>query len=221
GVLPCVSYGGIEKTQSDGFQQIFLNAQTQSTSTAAAIASGTRGRDLWTALGVDFGVWMAVRPDLWPSNSLEVQITAVQLDSEFTTPFHSLPAEILIQILPCLSLADLISTILVSRSVARLIIPMLDETLWNHVHYGDLRWILPVPAVQGEVERAHKAAATWALIADAHVSPFDSRDFPFLQFVMRCSKDNSMRNRRRLWDIYKQYKGLWDVMEQRSGYGIN
>jgi hypothetical protein len=151
----------------------------------------------------------------WPSNSdsLEVQITAVQLNSEFTTPFHSLPAEILIQILPCLSLPDLLSTILVSRSVAGLIIPMLDETLWHYVHHGDLRWILPVPTVEGEVERAHKAAATWVPTADAHMSSLDSRDFPFLQFVIRCVKDNSMRNRRRLWDIYKQYKGLWDAME--------
>jgi hypothetical protein len=64
GVLTCVSYGGIEKTHSDGFQHFFSNARTQSTCTAAAIAAGARGRDLWPALGVDFGAWMAVRPDM-------------------------------------------------------------------------------------------------------------------------------------------------------------
>ncbi|KAJ6555345.1 hypothetical protein DFH09DRAFT_1318146 [Mycena vulgaris] len=67
GLLTCVSYEGIDKTFYGSYQDYFSGARTQSTNTAAAIAVGHRGRDLWLALALDVGAWMAVRPDIWPS----------------------------------------------------------------------------------------------------------------------------------------------------------
>ncbi|KAJ7092862.1 hypothetical protein B0H15DRAFT_832749 [Mycena belliarum] len=126
--------------------------------------------------------------------------------------FHVLPTEVFIQILPFLGLADLISLLLLSRGVFALVLPVLDEILWHHVHHGDLRWILPVGTVKGEIDRANSAATKWYSNPSGLGVAFDSKNFPFSQFIPVCLKTPSMMNRQRLWKIYKQFKRLWEDM---------
>ncbi|KAJ6552266.1 hypothetical protein DFH09DRAFT_1319311 [Mycena vulgaris] len=212
GLLNCISYGGIEKTHMGGFQHFFAGARTQSRNTAAAIAVGARGKDLWPALALDFGVWMASRPDLWPANPPALDLAPLRIETGAPSAFHALPSEVLIQILPLLPVADLLFLLLLSRGVSELVSPLLNETLWHHVHHGDFRWILPVDRVKGEVERANGAGLRWHPNPTGLVCVFDSRDFPFSRFLPECLNANSMRNRQRLWNIYKQYKDLWENM---------
>ncbi|KAJ7884498.1 hypothetical protein B0H13DRAFT_1889911 [Mycena leptocephala] len=194
GLPTCVSYGGIERThwQFGQYQDFFSSARTLATNTAAAIASGARGSDLWPALAGDMGAWMATRPDNWPSKPSTSSAPTIQLQiqSALPTGFHALPTEIVLQILPLVSVADLLALMLVSRGMLALVLPLLNETLWYHVHNGDLRWILPMNSVKRE-------------------------QFPFAQFIAEWLRSHSMRNRHRLWKIYKQYRELWQGMDER------
>ncbi|KAJ7645904.1 hypothetical protein DFH06DRAFT_1424523 [Mycena polygramma] len=208
-----ISYGGIERTHDNWYQDVFVLARTQSTHTAASITAGARGPDLWPALALDFGAWMATRPDLWPPPPSVFHANASYVDFAKPSTLHELPVELHVQILPLLSVQDLLSVLQLSRGVHGLIQPLLDETLWHHVHHGDLGWILPVENVKGEVERANTAARGWYPERSELASVLDSKDFPFSRFVSECSKSNSMRNRRRLWSIYKQYEVLWKAMD--------
>lgn len=63
GTLPAVQYGGIEKT-CDQYQDYFLGARNGSLHVGRAISAGFRGADLLDALKLDFGCWMAARPDM-------------------------------------------------------------------------------------------------------------------------------------------------------------
>jgi hypothetical protein len=64
GILPCISYGGIEKTCPQ-YQDEFLEARSGSKWTSQAIAEGLRGLDLLQPLMRDFGAWMCMRPDMY------------------------------------------------------------------------------------------------------------------------------------------------------------
>ncbi|KAK6981153.1 hypothetical protein R3P38DRAFT_2578876, partial [Favolaschia claudopus] len=214
--LPCISYGGIEKTQYDGeIQELLRAARTGSTNIVAAIAAGFRGKDLWPALANDFGAWMITRPDIWPTASPEPDSPCpMPLRSGSETILHTLPQELVLQILPLLPLHDLLSLQLLSHSVRALVSPLLDETLWHHVHSGSFRWVLPVAEVEGEVKRANSVAMKWSpssLSDSALECVLDSKDFPFVSFIRKCVQgSDSMRNRRRLWGISQQFKLLWE-----------
>ncbi|KAJ6522984.1 hypothetical protein DFH09DRAFT_1096929 [Mycena vulgaris] len=230
GLTSCISYGGIERTHAGSFQNEFVEARTQSTNTAAAIASGARGKDLWPAFALDFNAWMAMRPvnskiypmfdDLrkpsWPTvPSSSVSASTINLDSErptHSTQFHTIPPEVLVQVLQLVSVSNVLSLLQLSRGISERVKPLLDETLWHHVHHGDLRWILPVPEVKGEVNRANEAVKGWYSNPTTLPSVFDSREFPFARFLSECVRSGSMRNRRRLWKIFKQFKVLWEAM---------
>ncbi|KAJ7642316.1 hypothetical protein DFH06DRAFT_1427648 [Mycena polygramma] len=209
-LIPGVAYGGIEKTMDDGYQFILENAREGSANTAAAIAAGLRGEELWPAFALDFGAWMMTRPDLWPERPSELVTTGPQFESEGLCVLHGLPLEVLVQILPLLPLADLRSILLLSRGVFELVAPLLEEVLWHHVHYGDLGWILPVSRVADEVDRANTALLGWYPKPAGLACALDSREFPFSRFIPVCFKSDSMRNRHRLWKIYKQYRALWE-----------
>ncbi|KAJ6557868.1 hypothetical protein B0H19DRAFT_1148827 [Mycena capillaripes] len=182
--------------------------------TVAAIAAGRRGDDLWPALATDFGAWMMTRPDLWPAKPLDPTCHRVHIPTGEHSVFHDLPVEILLQILPLLSLVDLSSFQLLSRGISELVTPLLDEILWHHVHHGDFGWLLPVATVGGEVSRANAAAVEWYQRPKAarRGCILDSKDFPFSRFIPECLNSNSMRNRRRLWGIFKQFRALWETM---------
>jgi hypothetical protein len=149
GLPTCVSYGGIERThwQFGQYQDFFSSARTLATNTAAAIASGARGSDLWPALAGDMGAWMATRPDKcvacdnrslmdltnhsWPSkpSTSSASISHLQIQPALPTGFHALPTENILQILPLFPVADLLALMLVSRGMFALVLPLLDETL--------------------------------------------------------------------------------------------
>ncbi|KAJ7256635.1 hypothetical protein C8J57DRAFT_1074845 [Mycena rebaudengoi] len=211
GLLKCISYGGIEKAYNGSFQWTFTGARTESTHTAAAIAAAARGKDLWPPLAEDFGAWMAMRPDIWPcvpSGLLLASSCTIELHAEHAEPsiFHKIPPEVLIQILPLLSLPDLLALLQLSHAILGLVRSLLDETLWYHVHHGDLRWILPVQGVKGEVDSANKAATGWHCSQTGLTSALDSKDFPFARFISACARSSSMRNRRRLWRYINSIK---------------
>jgi hypothetical protein len=64
GVLPCISYGGIEKTCIQ-YQDGCREARSGSKWTAQGIEQGLRGKDLLPFLMRDFGAWMCMRPDMF------------------------------------------------------------------------------------------------------------------------------------------------------------
>lgn len=64
GTLPCISYGGLELTLRDCYQDSFLHARDGSKWTAAAIDIGKRGEALIPAFMRDFGCWMTCRADM-------------------------------------------------------------------------------------------------------------------------------------------------------------
>ena len=76
GILPCISYGGIEKTCPQ-YQDEFLEARSGSRWTAEGIEKGLRGRALLPSLIRDFGGWMCMRPDMF------------ELTSHFPHYFHT------------------------------------------------------------------------------------------------------------------------------------
>jgi hypothetical protein len=154
----------------------------------------------------------------WPTEpSSSSPVSTINLDGEGATIFHTVPPEVLVQILNLVSGWDLVSLLQLSRSVSGLVHPLLDEILWYHVHYGEFRWILPVPGVKGEVGRANDVVKGWYSNPGGLTSVFDSREFPFAEFISECVRSSSMRNRRRLWRIYKQYKALWEAMGLKVG----
>ncbi|KAJ7291686.1 hypothetical protein C8J57DRAFT_1045037, partial [Mycena rebaudengoi] len=221
GLLPSIEYGGIEKTHNGLFQSEFVGARSGSRHTAEAIVGGLRDWDLFPALGRDFGVWMSVRPDIWPT-APAVSVEAGQ--SVFpagclTIPgsgggFTAFPSEVLLQILPHVRLHGLLALCTTSRGFRCRVQPLLNEALLYQLHHGDLGWILPVPSIDGETLRAFGAAQTWIPAGTRHsYSPFDSPSFPLWQFISECFRSDSMSNRRRLWGIYKQYQQLWETME--------
>jgi hypothetical protein len=64
GILPCIDYGGIEKTCPQ-YQDDFQGARCGSHWTARGIGEGLRGKDLLPYLMRDFGAWMGMRPDMY------------------------------------------------------------------------------------------------------------------------------------------------------------
>ncbi|KAJ7836597.1 hypothetical protein B0H13DRAFT_2368659 [Mycena leptocephala] len=100
----------------------------------------------------DLGAWMAHPPgqvrslmagccnDLtnhsWPSKPSTSSASTIhlQIQPALSTGFHALPTENILQILPLFPVADLLALMLVSRGMFALVIPLLDETLWHHVH---------------------------------------------------------------------------------------
>lgn len=83
---------------------------------------------------------------------------------------------------------------------------------------GSLRWLLPVPTLPGEVERANDAGRAWLRDIDAAEppiahgeisSPLSHPSFPHLAFLRACFDSDSMRNRQRYWNIAKQFEVLW------------
>ncbi|KAJ6563148.1 hypothetical protein DFH09DRAFT_1082634 [Mycena vulgaris] len=200
-------YGGMERTQEDdGFQLYFQEVRSGSRNTAAAIAEGAR-LDGSTPRFVS-SCNQNISPDApplvhWPAKPTAFDARQMRLEAAASTVFHTLPAEVLLHILPLLHLPDLLSILLTSHGHLGLVDPLLDEVLWHHVHHADLRWLLPVASVPGEVDRANQATMEWYPAAKQNQSTLtcvlDSRDFPFSQFLSEYFKSNSMRNRKRLW----------------------
>ena len=137
--------------------------------------------------------------------------------SPLRDPFNAFPAELLFDIFRQLPIRDLLALSSVSRNLRALLTEpaFLDQTIKVAVLWGSEFWMLPVTTIAGEEERALHVAMEWLNTAssDRDVlttdSPFHSSAFPYLAFVHACYKSDSMRNRQRLWNIVKQFDGLW------------
>jgi hypothetical protein len=98
GLLPCISYGGMEKTEEDGeIQELFRAARSGSNNTAAAIAAGARGRNLGPPMALDFGAWMVTRPDLYVPLPLKSAVVLSLILNQlamayYISGFHPIPA---------------------------------------------------------------------------------------------------------------------------------
>ena len=164
----------------------------------------------------------------WPSllspNLALDHSLAVFLSARASGTFHRLPTEIMQHILQDVPLQSILALSSASRSLRNLITnpPYLKHIIMQAITYGSLRWILPVETMPGEVESALNAFSTWVdksspTVLKAIVSPkpkstlqlISMPSFPHLQFIRACFDLDSMRNRKRLWDIVKQFDGFW------------
>ncbi|KDQ19418.1 hypothetical protein BOTBODRAFT_439102 [Botryobasidium botryosum FD-172 SS1] len=225
GTLPCIKYGGIEKTW-ERTQDFFLPALQGSKHVRRAILEGLRGADLLPALMRDFGCWMCVRPDVWPCVPEPFELAEYKpfaIGPETVpglTPFHTLPTELCLRIFHFVPISSLLSLASSCRSLRALLGQpgYLDRVVREAIIEpdGQLRWILPV-ASMGERQSVESAAWAW-LPEDTErndddlrrpVDPFLSPNFPHLAFLRACYESESMMNRRRYWDIAKQFEALW------------
>ena len=235
-ILSCIQYGDIIKTIDDYANQArFLGARKGSKHTSRAISAELRGTDLLPAIFRDFQCWLSVRPDMyvlfsliralyssltfsWPSPTASPGPTFMAFtDSGSASPFTALPTELLILIFRELPIPALLSLSAVSRSLRALITEptFLNQTFKAAVMGGSTFWILPVPAIADEEERARRTAMEWLSTTSSDCaalnveSPFHSPLFPYLSFIHACYESNSMRNRERLWNNVKQFDVLW------------
>jgi len=97
-------------------------------------------------------------------------------------------------------------------------VDVLDHVAREMLLHGPLQWILPVSAVQGEVQAARAAAEMWIDFARSGPgsasrlsasATFYAGDFPAFAFVGACFRSDSMRNRRRIYGQVKQFEALW------------
>nr|GAT57179.1 predicted protein [Mycena chlorophos] len=209
--LPCISYGQIENVRAQQAEWVFYPMRTGVKHTALAIAAGARSSALWPAMAKDFNVWETTRPDIWPVLSSIAVRSQPNAALATTSVFDKLPTELLLQILISIPRGDLLKMMVLSRGVFLLLSQLLDEVLWHHVHYGDLHWLLPVPSVPGDVERAAGIIA-----GSTDRTRMDSREFPFAAYLPLCSASDSMRNRARLWNIAQQFRIQLEIAIGRS-----
>ncbi|KAJ1549158.1 hypothetical protein HK405_008819 [Cladochytrium tenue] len=80
-------------------------------------------------------------------------------------------------------------------------------------------WLLPVPTHGDEAARAARAFQSWLPPtgggggdhpADAGgPQPYAAAEFPWTEFLGACQRSDSMRSRRRLWAISRQFEEIW------------
>ncbi|KAL0948965.1 hypothetical protein HGRIS_009068 [Hohenbuehelia grisea] len=221
GALGLIDYGGMEINFHNYYQDTYKLAWDKYQSTRhleRAIRDGMSGDDLMIALSRDFGAWMCVRTDVWPTSSARGPLIHLNDDCHSTSAFHSLPTEILVSILSHLSVHHYAPLLSVSRSVRYLCLNGVFDATVKHeilVADGSLRWILPVTTMSGEEEAFHAACLTWLPPSrqtspnECSVTPIHQEHFPHFAFIREAWMQDSMRNRRRLWSITKQFEQLW------------
>jgi hypothetical protein len=142
--------------------------------------------------------------------------------------FDVLPVELLLVILGYMSFSSYLSVSATCKSLRSLLTApdFVDTIIKTAIASGSLRWISPVDAMPGEVNRANEIFSQWRFVYSTkkakepnepilNVSnPLLSMDFPRLAFVHACFQSDSMKNRKRIWSIVKQYDALW--MEYRT-----
>jgi hypothetical protein len=154
-----------------------------------------------------------------PEKGLKYQVK-LYLDSEGTDYLSRLFPEVRLLILlelPIKAILHLSATCQYLRTVIcepqsfNALIRM--KILGQEAEASCLRWILPVRNIQGEQEAAHIADRGWLPVEirqEAIIeAPFSHPSFPFALFLKAVFLSDSMRNRRRLWSIVKQYDAIW------------
>lgn len=128
--------------------------------------------------------------------------------------FDTLPTELLEKIFLLVDLPSLASLMQASKSSYNLLHSIIDDITLQHTQSGgDLYWILPVDSVPKETERALGVVRTWKSFEGSTVSEWlQCAGFPWFAFVRQCFVSDSMRNRRRMWDVSEQLRRLLEAV---------
>ncbi|KAH8797720.1 hypothetical protein DL96DRAFT_1688480 [Flagelloscypha sp. PMI_526] len=181
-----------------------------------SIALGLRGADLSEAVYHDFRVWIYQTPDIWPERDEHLHpVTFTSFrpsQAQNMHPIITLPNELILDICSRMSITDLLNISSTCRAYRQRVTghELLSTIVYEMIHFGSLRWIKPCASVYGEVERANEALVTWIDAAAGKDDPLHEPSFPILAFVWTCCvKSTSMKSRRRLWGISKQFETMW------------
>ncbi|PVG01673.1 hypothetical protein CPB86DRAFT_871077 [Serendipita vermifera] len=222
GTLDRIDYEGIDLAL-DQWQDTFWRTFSGAYELGRALKGGLRGNDLIPALLHDFCVWQTCPPDRWVStNSPLHHSTKIQVSQPVTSTGHwqNVPAEIVIEVLSNLSIKDVLSFTSSCRQFhhrfgGRDFLSILLRAQFRLPLSGSY-WFLPVPNVEGEVEKFCKACiesisdkANVLLPKSSDVSVIFDPDFPLVDFFRANYSSDSMRNRRRLWRISQQFRQEW------------
>jgi len=173
-------------------------------------------------------------PNVWPSppkTILHTPFTRFDLTSSSTpsNKFDSLPSEISFAILQYLTPSSLIALSTTCKSLRTI---LTDPAIMVHIFKemifktDYLTWILPVKRQGRETEISIYVARLWLGYAsigpglslaelfesgflNADELPFSSPSFPYFAYVRVCFESDSVRNRRRIWGITKQFETIW------------
>jgi hypothetical protein len=154
--------------------------------------------------------------------------------------WQSLPVEILIEILSDFSFKELLSFTALCRSFHHHIGNSSFLSLWLRVHLrrplSNVYWFLPVPAVNGELEKFWRACEESKPSQSAIMTSFSTNssivfdaNFPLFEFFRANYGTDSMKNRRRLWRISQQFRNEWykyrtdgyEVKEEEESDNVN
>ncbi|KAH8831907.1 hypothetical protein DL96DRAFT_851863 [Flagelloscypha sp. PMI_526] len=181
-----------------------------------AISLGLRDADLTLALYQDLRVWIYQTPDMWPKRSDSLgnpTFTSFGPSrSESGRSVFPLPRELVLIIFSNLSILDYLNASSTSRNARQAAThsSLFSAVVYEMIHHGSLAWLKPCFLVQGEVEKANAALATWLDDSSNIHDPLHDGNFPVLAFTRTCFvKSTSMMSRRRLWGISKQFEVKW------------
>jgi hypothetical protein len=166
----------------------------------------------------------------WLSRHLLKESAPIQLPSSDASSglWDRLPPEIRYQILGVLSIKDILAFSSTCRLVYHREKPVILSILRRRIldPRGDLHWFLPVITVQDDIRNFFKAAlrplncTNGSETAQMLTYIIKDPEFPLLAFLGANYPTDSMRNRRRLWRIAKQFRKEWRRYRTK-GYEYN
>ncbi|GJE96632.1 hypothetical protein PsYK624_128320 [Phanerochaete sordida] len=235
GSLPCIDYGGtLDAYMGTRYQDYIVGLRKGVKHIVQALTDGIRGIDLVPAILKDSRFWMWTRPDIWPRaphTGTQEPCSLLNFSSSAPQPHAAicnLPNELFPELLQHCRLEDVFA---LSATCKILRLRALDRSTLVHTlrHSmanvsSPLRWTMPVTSLREEWLVACNAMQTW-LPAGSLVTPmsnvmglpttlplpplplFDPA-FPVAAFLHAYRDSDSMRARRRRWELIKQ----WDVL---------
>ncbi|KAH8835091.1 hypothetical protein DL96DRAFT_22388 [Flagelloscypha sp. PMI_526] len=210
---------GGECTDEQAFNLLCLDGAPN---LSRGIIQGLRDKDLAPALLKDFQCWIWEQPDVWPTKpeAFKFDVPKPTTYSKDSHRFLILPSELILEITSGFTLCDLLTLASTSKAFRTFILsePILPMVLRNLVGRGTLKWIKPCALVDGEVQNANRALATWVDPSKSLGDPLQNPGFPWFAFIRTCFVDSdSMKSRKRLWNITKQLEQLWiDFVSSRE-----
>lgn len=161
-------------------------------------------KEAWSGEG---SLWAFTRPDRFP---IEKAIAALSLSSfppgspsggYGSSTFERLPLELLLKISESMTLKTFLDVLALNRAVRELLLPHGDEISYKAMRSME-PWHFPshpleTPEGARDEEELNWWKEKWAKdgIDEASIE----RSAPWLKYRIKCSRDNSMRSRRRIW----------------------
>ncbi|PVF98447.1 hypothetical protein CPB86DRAFT_705323, partial [Serendipita vermifera] len=224
GTLRTINYGGIEHTYDGQYQDCFEPDDICPTRLGQLLKMGKRGHDLIPGLLYDFNTWQTCPTDRWLVTKLSFSAsTNIQVSEapHNATTWDKVPEELIFEIFMNLSLKDIISFVSSCRylyrrfgnptflaSAVRILLRSPQSSIY---------WFMPVATVNGEVQKFCEACnQSWSSESNEPaartldgVSVVFAPNFPLFQFFQANYCTDSMRNRRRIWNIVQQFRQEW------------